>query len=88
MLIGEDVEDLLFELVGSYMVSVFGSADQVITHLLLLPPISSVLGTVGLWREHKEPFYYKHSHANIMLGVNIMLKLGRVYHQDLILLAL
>lgn len=48
MLIGEDVEDLLFELVGSHMVSVFGSADQVITHLLLLPPISSVLGTVGL----------------------------------------
>ena len=39
VLVGEDVEDLLLELVGSHVVSVLSRADQVITHLLLLPPV-------------------------------------------------
>lgn len=48
MLVGENVKDLLLELVGRHMVSVLGGADQVITHLLLFPPIRSILGAVGL----------------------------------------
>lgn len=48
MLIGQDVEDLLFQLVGSHMISVFGGADQVVAHLLLFPAVCGVLGTVGL----------------------------------------
>lgn len=48
VLIGQDVEDLLFQLVGGHMVSVLGRADEVITHFLLLSPVRSVLGAVGL----------------------------------------
>lgn len=48
MLIGQDVEDLLFQLVGGHMISVLSGTDEVITHFLLLSPIGGVLGTVGL----------------------------------------
>lgn len=53
MLIGQNVEDLLFQLVCSDVVSVLGSTDQVIAHLLLFPPVCGVLGTVGLLRKKK-----------------------------------
>lgn len=48
MLVGQDIEDLLFQLVGSHVISVFGSADEVVAHFLLLPAVCGVLGTVGL----------------------------------------
>lgn len=48
MLVGQDIEDLLFQLVGSHMISVFGGADEVVAHFLLLSAVCSVLGTVGL----------------------------------------
>lgn len=48
MLIGQDVEDLLFQLVGGHVVSVLGGADEVIAHFLLLSPVGGVLRTVGL----------------------------------------
>lgn len=48
MLIGQDVEDLLFQLVGSHMISVLRGADEVVAHFLLLPTIGCVLGTVRL----------------------------------------
>lgn len=48
MLVGQDIEDLLFQLVGSHVVAVFGGADEVVTHFLLLPAVCGVLGTVGL----------------------------------------
>ena len=48
MLVGEDVEDLLFQLVGCHVVPVLGSTDEVVTHLLLLSPVSSILCTLRL----------------------------------------
>lgn len=48
MLVGQDIENLLFQLVGSHMISVFGGANQVVAHFLLLPAVCGVLGTVGL----------------------------------------
>lgn len=51
MLIGQDVEDLLLELVGGHVISVLGCANEVVAHLLLLPPVRSVLGAVGLREE-------------------------------------
>lgn len=48
VLIGQDVEDLLFQLVSSHMISVLGSTDQVVAHLLFLSAVGSVLGTVRL----------------------------------------
>lgn len=48
MLVGQDIEDLLFQLVGSHVIPVFGSADEVIAHFLLLSAVCGVLGTVGL----------------------------------------
>lgn len=48
MLVGQDIEDLLFQLVGSHMISVFGGADEVVAHFLLLSAVCGVLGTVGL----------------------------------------
>lgn len=48
MLIGQDVEDLLFQLVRSHMISVLCSTDEVIAHFLLLSPVRSILGTVRL----------------------------------------
>lgn len=48
MLVGENVKDLLLELIGRHVVSVLGGADQVITHLLLFPSVCGVLGAVGL----------------------------------------
>lgn len=48
MFISQDVEDLLFQLIGSHMISVLGSTDQVIAHLLFLSPICRILSTVGL----------------------------------------
>lgn len=48
MLIGQDVEDLLFQLVRSHMISVLCSTDEVIAHFLLLSPVRGILGTVGL----------------------------------------
>ena len=48
MLIGQDVEDLLFQLVSGHMISVLSGADEVIAHFLLLSPVGSVLGTVRL----------------------------------------
>lgn len=56
MLIGQDVEDLLFQLVGSHMISVLSGTDEVVAHFLLLPAIRRVLGTVrleegGRWRD-------------------------------------
>lgn len=58
MLIGQDVEDLLFQLVGGHMISVLGGTDEVVAHFLLLPAIRRVLGTVrleesGRWRYGK-----------------------------------
>lgn len=49
MLIGQDVEDLLLQLVGGHVISVLGRANKVVAHLLLLSPVGSVLGAVGLW---------------------------------------
>lgn len=54
MLIGQDVEDLLFQLVSGHMISVLGCADEVITHFLLLSPVRSVLGTVSLEESERE----------------------------------
>lgn len=54
MLIGQDVEDLLFQLVGGHMVSVLGRTDEVIAHFLLLSPVRSILGAVGLEEEQSE----------------------------------
>lgn len=54
MLIGQDVEDLLFQLVGGHVVSVFGGADQVVAHLLLLATVGGVLGAVRLPRHFME----------------------------------
>ena len=51
MLIGQDVKDFLFQLVGGHMVPVLGGTDQVITHLLLVLPVCGVLGTVRLEEE-------------------------------------
>ena len=51
MLVGEDVDDFLLQLVGGDVVAVFGGTDEVITHLLLLPPVCGVLGTVRLEQE-------------------------------------
>lgn len=51
MFVGEDVDDLLFELIGGDAVAVFSSADEVITHLLLLSPVYSVLRAVRLENE-------------------------------------
>lgn len=48
MLIGQDVEDLLFQLVRSHMISVLGGTDEVVAHFLLLPAIHRVLGAVRL----------------------------------------
>lgn len=48
MLIGQNVEDLLFQLVRSHVISVLSGADEVIAHFLLLSPVRSVLGTVRL----------------------------------------
>lgn len=48
MLVGQDIEDLLFQLVGSHVISVFGGADEVVAHFLLLSAVRGVLGTVGL----------------------------------------
>lgn len=48
MLIGQDVEDLLLQLVSGHVVSVLGGADEVVAHFLLLPPVGGVLGAVGL----------------------------------------
>lgn len=48
VLIGQDVEDLLLQLVGGNVIPVLGCANEVVTHLLLLPPVRSVLGAVGL----------------------------------------
>lgn len=48
MLIGQDVEDLLFQLVGSHMISVLSGANEVIAHFLLLSPVGGVLGAVRL----------------------------------------
>lgn len=48
MLIGQNVEDLLFQLVRSHMISVLCSTDEVIAHFLLLSPVRSILGTVRL----------------------------------------
>lgn len=48
VLIGQNVEDLLLQLVGGHVISVLGCANEVVAHLLLLPPVRSVLGAVGL----------------------------------------
>lgn len=48
MFIGEDVEDLLFQLVSGHMISVLSGTDEVIAHLLLLPAVCGVLGAVRL----------------------------------------
>lgn len=48
VLIGQDVEDLLFQLVSSHMISVLSGTDEVIAHFLLLSPVRSVLSTVRL----------------------------------------
>lgn len=48
MLVGQDIEDLLFQLVGSHVISVLGGADEVVAHFLLLSAVCSVLGAVGL----------------------------------------
>ena len=61
MSVGQDVEDLLFELVGGHMISVLGSTDEVITQLLLLLPVRSILVTVGL----EEGENIVHSHQQI-----------------------
>lgn len=58
MLIGQDVEDLLFQLVSGHMISVLRGTDEVIAHFLLLSPVRSILGTVGLqesgrWKTEK-----------------------------------
>lgn len=48
MLVGQDIEDLLFQLVGSHMIAVLGGADEVVAHFFFLSAVSGVLGTVGL----------------------------------------
>lgn len=48
MLIGQDVEDLLLQLVGGHVISVLGRTDEVVAHLLFFSPVRSVLGAVGL----------------------------------------
>lgn len=56
VLVGEDVDNLLLQLVGCDMVSAFGSSDQVVTHLLFFPSISSILGTMGLKGKDRKKF--------------------------------
>ena len=46
VLVGQDVEDLLLELIGCDVVTVLGGTNQVVTHLLFILPVSSILGTV------------------------------------------
>lgn len=48
MLVGQDVEDLLLQLIGGHMISVLGRANEVVAHLLFFSPVRSVLGAVGL----------------------------------------
>lgn len=48
MLVRQDVVYLLDELGGCHVVAVLGRSDQVVAHLLLIPLLSRVLGTVGL----------------------------------------
>lgn len=48
VLIGQDVEDLLFQLISGHVISVLSCANEVITHFLLFPSVRSILGTVGL----------------------------------------
>lgn len=53
VLVGEDVEDLLLQLVRGHVVPVLGCADEVVAHLLLLSAVSSVLGALRL-QGHRE----------------------------------
>lgn len=57
MFIGEDVEDLLFQLIGCHMIAVFGGTDEVITHRLFFFPVCRVLCAVRLteiWMKERE----------------------------------
>lgn len=48
----QDVDDLLDELHGRHMVTVFGCPDQVVAHSLLFPFVRRILCTGGLaWKK-------------------------------------
>lgn len=65
VLIGQDVEDLLLQLVGGHVISVLGRANEVVAHLLLLSPVGSVLGAVGLWDGVSQGFFFVKIQLNI-----------------------
>ena len=54
MFVSQDVDYLLDELRGCYMVAVLGSSDQVVTHFFLVSLFRCVLSAVGLQRKEEQ----------------------------------